>query len=203
MMVLGLVGQSGSGKSTVAKMFAELGAAWLDVDQVGRDVVKPGSPCLFRIAEEFGHDFLMPDGSLDRRRLGKVVFSNREKLLVLNSITHPAIAHRVGQWVEGLRGGPEPPEIAVLDAAVLFELGLDSLCDFIVLVKADPEAQARRIVERDGLSSDDARARIRSQRSAEDLEADADFVIVTDGTLAETMAEVAQVYSAAIANNRG
>ncbi|MBP7868636.1 MAG: dephospho-CoA kinase [Firmicutes bacterium] len=194
MIIVGLAGQSGVGKSTVAGMFAGRGAACLDVDGVARETVRPGSPVLAEIERAFGPECLLPGGGLDRRRLGRRVFSDPVALDLLNRITHPALVREVTGWIAGLRANEKPPPVAVIDAAVLFESGLAELADAVVVVVAGEEAQAERIAARDGITAEEALARVRAQRPIEEMVKRADFVIRGDCSLEQTEAQVDKVW---------
>ncbi|HBK60616.1 MAG TPA: dephospho-CoA kinase [Firmicutes bacterium] len=194
MIVVGLAGQSGAGKSTVAGMFAERGAACLDVDSVARELVRLGSPVLADIERAFGREYLLPDGSLDRRRLGGKVFSDPSALEVLNQITHPALVREAEAWIASVAGGEAPPPVAVIDAAVLFESGLVRLTEAVAVVVAGEQVQAERIARRDGIPMDEALVRVRAQRPMDEIAARADFVIRADCSLEETEAQVDKVW---------
>lgn len=194
MIVVGLAGQSGAGKSTVAGMFGELGAACLDVDRVAREVVRSGSPVLAEIERTFGAEYVLPDGGLDRRKLGRRVFSDPAALELLNKITHPALVREVSEWIADLGADETPPPVAVVDAAVLFESGLAKLVDAVVVVVASEQVQAERIAARDGITVGEALARVRAQRSADEMLARADFVICTDCSLEQVEAQVDKVW---------
>ncbi|HON43089.1 MAG TPA: dephospho-CoA kinase [Bacillota bacterium] len=203
MIVVGLTGRSGAGKSTVARMFASRGAVCLDVDWVAREVVHPGSPILAEIERAFGREYLLPDGGLDRRRLGRKVFSDPAALELLNKITHPALVREVDAWITGLAGSSAPPSVAVIDAAVLFESGLTKLTDAVVVVVASEQVQADRISERDGIAVGEALARVRAQRSAEQMLARANFVIRTDCPLEQVEAQVDKVWHLLLSGSCG
>ena len=194
MIVVGLAGQSGAGKSTVARMFASRGAACLDVDGVAREIVRPSSSVLAEIERAFGPEYLLPDGGLDRRKLGRRVFSDRAALDLLNKITHPALVREVRQWIAELGAGETPPPFAVIDAAVLFESGLAGLADAVVVVVTDEQVQAERIAARDGITGAEALARVRAQRPIEEMLKRADFVIRTDCSLEQVEAQVDKVW---------
>jgi len=202
MIVVGLAGRSGAGKSTIAGMFAGRGGACLDVDEVARGVVRPGSPVLAEIERAFGREYLLPGGGLDRRKLGRRVFSDPAALDLLNRITHPALVREVSEWIAELGVSENPPPVAVIDAAVLFESGLAKLADAVVVVVASEQAQAERIAARDGISLGDARARVRAQRPISEMVECADFVIRTDCSLDQTEAQVDKVWRTLLSDRR-
>ncbi len=198
MIVLGLAGQSGTGKSTVAAMLVDRGAACLDMDLVAREIVEPGTRALGRIGKAFGEEFLLGDGTLNRRKLGRKVFSDPAALELLNSITHPELVLRARAWIWGLEKSACPPPVAVIDAAVLFESGLVELVDVVLVTVANPELQAERIALRDGISHKDALARIHAQRDADVSAERADYVIRTDCALEETAHHVDELWKALV-----
>ncbi len=190
MVVIGVVGRSGSGKTTVSRMFESLGAVRLDVDEVGRSVVEPGSAALAKVVSEFGPDYILPDGTLNRKDLGTLVFSDPAQLAKLNSVTHPAIFEQVRAWL-GRAGAqcPQPPA-AVIDAAVLFEAGLSRLVDYVVAVVAGHDVAVSRITERDGITSEAAAARLAAQIDPASIRDRCHFVVCTDGGLEDTYTQV-------------
>lgn len=190
MVVIGIAGRSGAGKTTVSKMFESLGAVCLDVDQVGRELMAPGSDTLAKVFAEFGPEYIRPDGSLDRRRLGALVFSNPAQLAKLNKIAHPAIVEQVKAWLGRARAESPQPPAAVIDAAVLFEAGLDRLVDYVVLVVACSNVAVARLVERDGMNRDAAMARLQAQADPASITERCQFVICTDRSLEHTRAQV-------------
>jgi dephospho-CoA kinase len=192
MRVIGLTGGIASGKSTVSRMFQDLGAKVIDADKIAREVVEPGKPALADIVKTFGADMLLPDGALDRKRLGALVFSDPQKRAQLNAITHPRIAATVQERLEDLR--KQGADIAIYEAALIVEnkihLGLDGL----IVVAIDEENQIDRMQRRDELLREDALARIRAQAPLSDKIAVADWVIETNGILPETRKKVAKVW---------
>ncbi|HYE09877.1 MAG TPA: dephospho-CoA kinase [Patescibacteria group bacterium] len=176
MIVIGLTGGIASGKSTISDMLRELGAAVIDVDIVGRDVVSQGGIAYNRIIESFGSDILMSDGEINRKKLGNIVFSDEEKLKLLNEITHPAIIENVNAIIESLK---KHKKAVVVDAAILIEMGLNKYVDCVWLVLANRETQLKRVMERDKLSSKDAWNRINAQMTNEERLQYADAVIDT------------------------
>lgn len=202
MIVVGLAGQSGAGKSTVAGMFGARGATCLDVDRVAREIVRPGSPVLAGIERAFGSEYLLPDGGLDRRKLGRKVFSDPAALRLLSKITHPALVREAREWIAELGASEDPPPVAVIDAAVLFESGLAKLADAVIVVVANDQVQAERIAARDGIPVSEALARVWAQRPVEEMVNRADFVIRTDCPLEQVEAQVDKVWLALEADRR-
>ena len=161
LFVVGLTGPTGAGKSEVARVLAEHGIPVLDADAMAREVVQPGSPCLAALAEEFSDDILHPDGSLNRRQLAKRAFATPEDTLRLNAITHPPIIALTEKRLRQLEQEREP--VAAIDAPLLFESGMDAICDVTVAVLAPLSQRLARICARDGLTEQQAHARVAVQ----------------------------------------
>lgn len=163
-MIIGLTGNIGSGKSTVAKFLKEQGAKVIDTDQVARAIVEPGKPALRKIAENFGSDVLNNDGSLDRQALAKIVFNDPAARRKLNAIMHPLITREIKKEIlcyKKNRGHNAPA--LVIEVPLLFETGMEGLMDEIWLVTVDKPVQIQRIMNRDHVSEEHARQRIASQ----------------------------------------
>lgn len=197
-LLVGLTGSIATGKSTVSRMFAHLGARVIDADLLAREVVMPGQAAYARIVEEFGPQVVQEDGSLDRKALGAVVFADAAKRKRLEEITHPAIGARQQRMLSVL--DEEAFEgVVIWDAALLFEGGGVAKMDRVVVVYADPETERRRLMERDGLDAAAARARIASQMPIADKAKLAHHVIDNSGTREETLRQVRAVYGALLA----
>ena len=201
-LLVGLTGGIATGKSTVSTMFAHLGAKVVDADLLAREVVMPGQPALARIVTEFGPDVLHEDGSLDRKRLGAIVFADGDKRRRLEEITHPAIRARQQRILsvyeeEGFEG------IVVWDVALLIETSAAKSMDRVVVVIADAETELARLVARDGFSADEARRRIASQMPLSEKVKVADHVIDNSGTRAGTERRVREVHRALLADLAG
>jgi len=197
-LLVGLTGSIATGKSTVSRMFAHLGARVIDADLLAREVVMPGQAAHARIVEEFGSQVVQEDGSLDRKALGAVVFADAAKRRRLEEITHPAIGLRQ-QRILSVLDEEAFEGVVIWDAALLFEGGGAAKMDRVVVVYADPETERRRLMERDGLSDADARARIASQMPVAEKAKLADHVIDNSGTREETERQVRTVYGALLA----
>lgn len=193
MLRVGLTGSIAVGKSFVCDIFRELGCRILDADKVSRDVVKPGTPGLHRIAEEFGKDVLTQDGELDRSKLGSIVFADNEKRLLLNSIVHPLVFEVQNAWLAE-QEKQDPYGIAIVDAALMIESGGYKRFDALVVVWCEPAIQLKRLMLRDNLSENDAQRRIASQMPQDEKKQHADFLIDTSGGFDDTRARVAGVY---------
>jgi len=192
MKVIGLTGGIGTGKSTVSQFLAELGAVILDADKVGHDMLKPGTEAWREVVAAFGNQILNPDGEINRRRLGEIVFGNPESLSQLNQITHPRIAGMVkAQLEEYQRQGVD---VVVLEAPLLLEANWTSLVDEVWVTVAPEPTVLKRLKERTGLSRTESLARIRSQLSAEERTRRADVVINTDCELDELKTRVVELW---------
>jgi dephospho-CoA kinase len=179
--VLGLTGGIACGKSTVAKLFEERGIKVVDADEIARDVVAPGTPGLAAIVETFGDEMLLPDGSLDRKKLGALVFSDPERRKKLEAITHPRIAKEGLARLMALQTSDAP--YLLYEAALLVEGGSHRNFPGLIVVTSSPELQLARLMKRDGSTEDEARARIAAQLPLKEKEAVADVVIRNDGDL--------------------
>jgi dephospho-CoA kinase len=193
-LLVGLTGGIATGKSTVSEMFRRLGGEIIDADRLARDVVAPGEPALGEIARVFGPEVLLPDGALDRKRLGALVFADAEKRRRLEQITHPAIRERFARRLAELEAAGFAG-VVFFDAAVLVESGNYRSMDRLVVVLADEPTQRVRLMERDGLEGDDAVLRIRSQMPVAEKAKLADHVIDNSGDRAGTEARVREVYA--------
>jgi len=192
--LIGLTGGVGSGKSTVAGMFADLGASVVDADEATHAVYAPGTDGFDAIVDAFGPEYVR-DGQIDRQRLGDLVFKDEAARLRLNAIVHP----RVRDWMtartaEAMDRGAE---IVIQDVPLLFENGLQDLFGSTVLVYARPETQVARLVEQRGLPRDRARAILAAQMPIDEKRPLASFVIDNDGSLDETRRQVDEVWARA------
>lgn len=194
--VIGLTGPIGCGKSTVAAWLGELGATVVDADLVAREVVEPGEPALAEVLETFGPDVELPDGSLDRAALGRIVFTNPEALARLEAIVHPAVRPRILDHIANATRDGAPA--MVVEAIKLVEGGLAALCDEVWLVVCDATAQRDRLAAR-GTDAADTDARIAAQSDIVDrLMPAATRVIDTSGALDATRAAVGDAYAEAL-----
>jgi len=174
-VVIGLTGGIASGKSTVSAKLKELGAAVIDADLLARDVVRKGEIAYNKIVQCFGADILLPGGDIDRKKLGDIVFSDKEKLELLNSITHPEIIKRMKERIQELKA--EGARVIVVDAAILIEMGLHKYVDSVWVLSVDRETQLKRLAERDKYDYREAENRINSQFTDEVRKKYADVVI--------------------------
>lgn len=206
--VIGLCGRSGAGKGLVSSLFAELGIPSVDTDAIYRELTAPAkdeeslSPCMKELVTVFSRDILRDDLSLDRRALADIVFSSdgTEKLALLNSITHKHILARADELVD--RYGREGALAVVVDAPVLFESGYDKKCDLTVVVTAPDELLLERIVNRDGITYEQASRRLDSQKTNDELSALAD-VVIENSSAAEALREKVRHVAALAAERAG
>ena len=194
-LLVGLTGSIATGKSTVSAMFRALGAVILDADVLAREVVAPGEPALARIVEEFGREVLLPDGSLDRKKVGAVVFGDAARRKRLEEITHPAIRDRFLKHLADLEARGFAG-IVIWDAAVMIETGGHKAMEKLVVVATDEATQAARLRARDGIGADEAARKIASQMPVAEKAKLADYVIDNAGDRAATEARVREVHAA-------
>ncbi|WZL74670.1 dephospho-CoA kinase [Clostridiaceae bacterium 35-E11] len=176
MKIIGLTGGIASGKSTVSGMLRELEIPVIDADKIAREIVAVGKPALKEIEVAFGKDVIHQDGSLNREQLGKIVFSDKEKLKNLNEITHRRIIKEILNRIEMYREKSIDPVI-IIDAALLIETGIKDLVDEIWVVLTDENTQLKRLMERDKMSAEEGLKRIRSQMTVEEKKKYADEII--------------------------
>jgi dephospho-CoA kinase len=193
-MVVGLTGGIGSGKSEVARRLAALGAVVVDADAIAREVVAPGSPGLARVVAEFGDEVLAADGSLDRERVGAIVFADPDARARLNAIVHPLIGAAMIERTAAA-GEADPHAVVVNDVPLLVEGGMSDRYDAVVVVDTDPATQLQRLVEQRGMTEDDARARMAVQATREQRLAVADYVVANTGDLDDLDREVREVWA--------
>lgn len=192
-LVLGVTGGIASGKSTVARRFAELGAAVVSADQLAREAVAPGSGALRQLVSMFGRAILLEDGSLDRERLGGMVFADPAARLRLEQVMHPAIAALAENRLADLRRGASP--LVVYEAPLLFEAGADRRVDRVLTVWVDPAVQFRRLCARDRLDGEEARRRIVAQWPQEVKVVRAQELLDNSGPLDQTLAAVDRLFA--------
>jgi dephospho-CoA kinase len=198
--VIGLTGGIASGKSTVSSMLSSFGAIVVDADKISRKVTETGSFGLEQIVAFFGRNILLPDGSLDRKKLGSIVFGNEEALNKLNSILHPVIDEKTCCVLDEIRKDcieKEKPSIVIFDAPLLFEIGADKYVDEVWVVDVDRDLQLKRLMERDSFDYGEAMARINSQMPLSEKRRRAHEVIDNSGSLQETYQKVKELYEKA------
>jgi dephospho-CoA kinase len=193
MLRAGLTGSIAVGKSFVSSVFAGLGCHVLDADQTAREVVAPGSAGLRVVVETFGREVLRPDGTLDRAKLGAIVFSDETKREKLNEILHPLIIEAQDDWLRHCETSA-PRGVGIVDAALMIETGSYRRFDKLIVVHCRPELQLERLVKRDGLAEEEAARRIAAQMPQDEKKRFADYLIDTSGNYDETRAQVGTVY---------
>ncbi|GHA98312.1 dephospho-CoA kinase [Streptomyces tendae] len=190
MLKVGLTGGIGAGKSEVSRLLVEHGAVLIDADRIAREVVAPGTPGLAAVVAAFGEDVLADDGTLDRPKLGSIVFADPDRLAVLNGIVHPL----VGERSRALEEAAAEDAVVVHDVPLLTENGLAPLYDLVVVVDADPATQLDRLVRLRGMTEQDARARMAAQATREQRREIADVVVDNDVPLDELRRRVKEVW---------
>ena len=193
MLKVGLTGGIASGKSTVAKGFARLGAKVLDADEVAREVVLPGRPAWTKLREVFGSDFFQPDQSLNRNKLRRLIFVDPEKRSQLNNIVHPEVMREIQHRSEQM-AAMAADAVLVVDVPLLLEVGAADRFDRVVVVYANESVQIDRLMRRDGLSLKEATDALGAQMVLGEKVGKADYVIDNSGTREETQVQVEEVW---------
>ena len=191
MLLVGLTGGIGSGKSTVARMLAERGAVILDADAFAREAVAKGTTGLEAVLARFGPDVLLPDGGLDRAKLAGIVFADAEALADLEAIVHPEVRRAIA---EGIAANADTRNVVVLESPLLIEMGTHEGCEVVVVVAADPQTQIRRLVAR-GMDEDDARRRLSAQMPLGERSKLASVVLDNGGSLDELTPQVERLWA--------
>ena len=202
MLLVGLTGGIGSGKSTVADRLEELGVPVINADVIAREIVQPGEPALTEIVHRFGAQVLQEDGTLDRVRLAGVVFADPEARRALDRITHPRIAARVAERIAELGAADDPPPVVVVDHPLLVETGQAGRFDEVVVVEAPEDLRVARLVEGRGMDEHDVRARIRSQADDAARRQVATKVIDNAGGLEDLLAQTDRLHAVLVAASR-
>ncbi|MYV69423.1 dephospho-CoA kinase [Streptomyces sp. SID2131] len=190
MLKMGLTGGIGAGKSEVSRLLVSYGAVLVDADRIAREVVEPGTPGLAAVVEAFGDGVLTAEGTLDRPKLGSIVFADADRLATLNAIVHPLVGARSAE----LESRAEAGDVVVHDVPLLTENGLAPLYDLVVVVDASPETQLDRLVRLRGMDESEARARMAAQATRAQRLAVADLVIDNDGPLDALEPQVRKVW---------
>lgn len=192
MLVVGLTGGIGSGKTTFAAFLAERGAHVIDADQIARDALRPGRPPWHSVVDQFGDEILQAASmEIDRRRLASIVFADPPKLAALNAILHPVVFEHIARTLEQLS---VTDAVVVLDAALIIETGLDDVVDVLIVVVTDDSRREARVMRERGMTLEEVRARMGNQRSAAELKSRADFVVTNDGTLEDLARRADEVW---------
>jgi dephospho-CoA kinase len=200
MLTIGVTGGIGSGKSTVTKFLDELGAPIIDADKVGHAIYAPDGPAYGDVIAAFGPGILASDGTIDRKKLGPIVFADANALKWLNSIVHPKMFARMREMIEQLRAGGERNPI-VVEAAILIEANWQALFDEIWLVMASKEQVVERIARDRGLKPEQTEARIRAQLPDAERKKHSSLVISNNGTIDELREKIAHLWQAALVRN--
>lgn len=191
-LVVGLTGQTGAGKSTVSKVFSDNGFAIINADLISRKVVEKGTKCLEEIVDIFKDSILNSDGTLNRKALGNIVFTDKTKLEMLNTIIYPYITSEILNEIKHLSDSGK--KLVLLDAPTLFESHADDFCEIIISVLSDEEIREERIIKRDGLTKKQANDRMNSQLDAEYFASHSDYVIENNDTL-ESLSSISKEVS--------
>lgn len=193
MLKVGLTGGIASGKSTVSEIFASLGAKILDADEVAREVLLPGQPGWTRLRQVFGRDFFNSDGTVRRKKLRKLVFADPEKRKQLNAIVHPEVMREINRRAETLSSSIKAG-VLLVDVPLLLEVGVANRFDKVVVVYASKSVQIKRLMQRDGISEEEAKQALKAQMVLKKKVEQADYVIDNNGGLEETRIQVKQVW---------
>ncbi len=194
MRTIGLTGGIGSGKSTVSQILADLGAFVIDADTVGHEIYLPGKAAWQQVSTAFGQDILAEDQTIDRKKLGAIVFSSADALKQLNTIVHPIMFTEIEQRIQAKRDEGFTPPI-VVEAAILIEANWLPLADEVWVVVADKSAVIERVAEQRGMAANDTEARIANQLSNQERLKHATVVIHNDGSLEDLQQHIQQVWS--------
>lgn len=195
MIIAGLTGGIATGKSLVASCLAEHGAIIIDADKIAHEVVAKGKPAWEEIVHEFGEEYLLPDGEIDRKSLGRTVFTDSAKRDILNHIVHPRVFEEISRAIAvAVENHTTSDPVIILDVPLLFETKMDVDLPEIIVVFAPFETQLARLMGRDDLSEDDARARINSQLPIAGKREKADYVIDNSGAVDDTLRQVDDLY---------
>jgi dephospho-CoA kinase len=194
MYIIGLTGNIATGKSTVARILQNLGAEVIDADRLVHSLMEPGTEVWHAIRQAFGPEVIGPDGAIDRRRLGAIVFADPAALARLEAIVHPAVGRAILRRLEEWRSQPQPPRVVVIEAIKLLESSLAKLCDAVWIVVAPREVQIERLVRTRGLTPEEAALRIDAQPPVEPKLARADVVIHNDGSLDHLRCQVEEAW---------
>ena len=194
-LIIGLTGGIVSGKSTVARMFKDLGAKIVDADKLGHKVILPQGAAWKRIIKIFGKDILQKDQTINREKLGKIVFANQNLLKKLNKITHPEIIKLIKKEISLAKNdSKEEKNILIIDAALIYETKIDRLMDKIIVVYLDEEEQLERLIKRNNLSEKEALQKIKSQIPLKEKIEIADYVIDNSNSLDKTKEQVETIW---------
>jgi len=190
--IVGLTGSIATGKSTVAEMFREFGFYIIDADELAHSVYKKGEAAYHRIIEKFGKSVLDKNGEIDRKKLGELVFRDKEKLKIIENIVHPAVEVKREEIFNEIRK-EDPNARVIYDVPLLFEKNLKNMFDCVVVVYCPPSLQIQRLMIRDGISKSEALKKLNLQISIEEKRKMADIVIDNSGSLENTYKQVMEI----------
>jgi len=194
MKVIGLTGNIGSGKTTVAEMFRQLGAKIIDADSIARKIVEPGQRAWKEIKDVFGDEIISSDQSIDRQKLGDIVFNDVSKRALLDNIAHPKIFDEINNLVYEYK--KDHANVVIIEAALIIEKGgLLDLIDKLILVVVDEDTQTKRIKLRDDISLDQIQSRIKSQMQISEKKKYADYIIYNNGSILKTRTQVNKIWN--------
>lgn len=201
-LIIGLTGGIVSGKSTVASMFNDLGAKIIDADKLGHSVILPNKPAWKKIIKIFGKDILQNDLTIDREKLGKIVFANQAFLKKLNEITHPEITKIIKKEINLAKNTTSNQgKVLIVEAALIYEAKIDGLMDKIIVVYIDEDEQIKRLIKRNNLSKEEALQRIKSQMPMKEKVRMADYVIDNSSSLDKTKKQVEKIWQSLASQN--
>jgi len=198
-LIVGLTGGIVGGKSTVASMFRDLGAKIIDADKLGHSVIFPNKPAWKKIVKIFGKDILQNDLTINREKLGKIVFTNQTFLKKLNEVTHPEITKMIKKEIDSATNNQE--KVLIIDAALIYEAKIDRLMDKIIVVYIDKDEQIKRLIKRNNFSRDEALQRVRSQIPMKEKAKMADYVIDNSNSLSKTREQVEKIWQSLVSQN--
>ena len=201
-LIVGLTGGIVGGKSTVASMFRDLGAKIIDADKLGHNVILPSKSAWKKIVKIFGKDILQNDLTINREKLGKIVFANQTLLKKLNEITHPEITKMIKKEINLAKNKTHNQEkVLIIDAALIYEAKIDRFMDKIIVVYIDKDEQIKRLIKRNNLSKDEALQRVKSQIPMEEKAKMADYVIDNSNSLDKTREQVEKIWQSLVSQN--
>lgn len=188
MIILGITGGSGCGKTTVSKILSENGVDVIDCDLVTRKIVEPNEPALREIEDTFGNEYLNSDKTLNRKKLAGLVFNSPESLLKLNKIMHKYVEEYINLYIQN-----STYDIVGIDAAALIESGINKKCDYLLCVLANKDLRLQRIINRDNLSQDEALSRINAQKNDEFYIEKSDYIVYNNGNIDEINEQIIKI----------
>ena len=194
MIIAGLTGGIASGKSTIARFLSEVGAQVVDADKIAREVVKPGTPGYDAVLAFFGRTILLPDGDIDRKRLGEIIFNDPNKKASLDAIVHPLVFERSAEMIAQI-AAETPDAVVIMDIPLLMEANMGRDLEEVIVVYVSETLQLERLMNRDGIDEQAAMARIRSQMPIEEKRRRATVVIDNSGTIFESRRRALAVFN--------